>query len=265
METIVIPPLSPYDFIEKIKTPKMVEISRYLDFYKSTIKNFNELSIAPHFWIIPDNFLGKIVFVSDNCRELTPYTVEEWLNPEDPAMHFASLMHPEDRDFIFSASQFSMEVAQQFRLLGKTIKSSIYARFLNAQNEYRWMLVQVPKFYFDEEGVCQSLISFFTDLSHLSPQNKPIMTVMSSNNEGEQFFQVIPSSRKLISLTVPKLTKRQKQILKFMASGLSTPQIAEALKITYSTVQNHKRILREKTNTKSAAELMNYVIRHQLI
>jgi DNA-binding CsgD family transcriptional regulator len=265
METIVIPPLSPYDFIEKIKTPQMVEISRYLDFFKPTIEHFTEFAIAPYFWFIPDNYLGKIVFVSDNCRELTPYTKEEWLNPEDPAMHFASTMHPEDRDFIFSASQFSMEIAQQFHSVGKTLKTSIYARFLNAKNEYRWMLVQIPKFYFDEEGVCQSLISIFTDISHLSPQISPIMTVMSSKSGDEQLFQVIPSARKLIAVQRPNLTKREKQVLKLMAKGLSTPKISEELKISYNTVQNHKRNLREKTNTKSAAELISFVMTNQLI
>ena len=44
-----------------------------------------------------------------------------------------------------------------------------------------------------------------------------------------------------------------------MFKGLNTPQIADQLFIAYDTVENHRRNLRRKTQTKTAAALMNYV------
>ncbi len=265
MDIISIKPLSPYDFIEKVKTTRFEDIDWYTEYFATSIQAIAEVSVGPYFWFIPDNYLGKIVFISESCRELTPYTQEEWLNPADPPMQLASIIYPDDRGFVFSAIQFSNDIAQQFHKSGKSIKSNIYARFLNAKNEYRWMMIQSPKYFFNENGDCQSSLVVFTDISHLHPNINPMMTVMSSQVGEKQLFRVIPETRKMLSVEIPPLSKREKQIIKLMASGLSTPQISEELKIAYNTVQNHKRNLRAKTNTKTAAELISFVLRNHLI
>lgn len=50
-----------------------------------------------------------------------------------------------------------------------------------------------------------------------------------------------------------------------MISGYNTPQIAEKLFISYNTVENHKRNLRQKTNCKTSTELVYYVLKNSLI
>ena len=50
-----------------------------------------------------------------------------------------------------------------------------------------------------------------------------------------------------------------------MAKGLNSPEIAEKLFLSYHTVENHKRNLRQKTNSKTSAELINYVWSNNLI
>jgi len=50
-----------------------------------------------------------------------------------------------------------------------------------------------------------------------------------------------------------------------MAKGLKTPEIARELFISYSTVENHRKNLRVKTNTKTSSELMSFVIQNNLI
>jgi DNA-binding CsgD family transcriptional regulator len=265
METITIPHLSPQEFNEKIRVNAINDSQRYLDYFESTILNISNFAIGPYFWFIPDNSSMVFLKVSENCREQSPYTEAEWLNPEDSLTRWTNTIHPEDREFVLSAAQFSMEIAAQFHSLNKEIKTNIYGRFLNAKHEYCWKLMQVLGYYFDESGICPSVLLCFTDISHLSPQKSPIMTVLSSEGINKQLFQVIPATRQLISMPTAHLSKREKQIIKLMACGFSTPQIADELSIAYSTVQNHKKNIREKTNTKTAAELINYVITNQLI
>ena len=50
-----------------------------------------------------------------------------------------------------------------------------------------------------------------------------------------------------------------------MANGLNSPQISEKLFLSYHTVEKHKRNLRQKTSTKTSAELINYVWSNNLI
>src|SRR5690606_26898841 len=50
---------------------------------------------------------------------------------------------------------------------------------------------------------------------------------------------------------VPKLTRREKEILSYVAKGLTTNQIADALFISSHTVESHRKNLMEKFQTKS--------------
>ena len=69
---------------------------------------------------------------------------------------------------------------------------------------------------------------------------------------------------KLVNVALPNITKREQDILQLMAKGYNTPQISKELNIAYNTVENHKRNLRAKTNTKTSAELMNFVCNNNL-
>ncbi len=62
----------------------------------------------------------------------------------------------------------------------------------------------------------------------------------------------------------PSLTKREKEVLKLIAAGKSTPQIAEALFIANSTVETHRRNLISKCEVDNSKELMLYAIKNGL-
>ncbi|MBK6345279.1 MAG: response regulator transcription factor [Bacteroidales bacterium] len=61
------------------------------------------------------------------------------------------------------------------------------------------------------------------------------------------------------------LSKREFEILKLFAEGLSNPQIAEQLFISTRTVESHKNHIMQKLNLKSAVDLVKFAIRHQII
>ena len=62
-----------------------------------------------------------------------------------------------------------------------------------------------------------------------------------------------------------ELSKREKEILCWIAEGLSIKQAADKLHITESTVTNHRRNIMRKTNTKNIAQLIAYAVRHGII
>lgn len=57
-----------------------------------------------------------------------------------------------------------------------------------------------------------------------------------------------------------RLTKREGEVLKLIAEGLSTPQIALKLHIANSTVETHRRNLIEKLNVSNSKTLIRYAI-----
>jgi len=61
------------------------------------------------------------------------------------------------------------------------------------------------------------------------------------------------------------LTKRERDILCYMADGLSSKQIAWKLKISENTIANHRKSMLKKTNTKNVAQLITFACKSRII
>ena len=57
---------------------------------------------------------------------------------------------------------------------------------------------------------------------------------------------------------LPKLTKREKEVLILIAEGLTNPQICEKLFISVDTVDSHRKNLHTKLNVKNTAMLIKF-------
>ena len=65
--------------------------------------------------------------------------------------------------------------------------------------------------------------------------------------------------------TLKGLTPRQREVLKLIAEGRSTKQIALALKISVKTVETHRMLLTERLDIHHTAGLVRYAIKAGLI
>lgn len=63
----------------------------------------------------------------------------------------------------------------------------------------------------------------------------------------------------------PELTRRQTEILKMAADGLKNSEIAERLRISQRTVENHRASLMRKLDLHNRTELVRHAIRRGLI
>ena len=62
-----------------------------------------------------------------------------------------------------------------------------------------------------------------------------------------------------------RLTEREKEILKLIAEGYSSHQIADRLYLTVKTVLNHRRNIMEKLGIENPAQLIKYAIKIGLV
>lgn len=65
-------------------------------------------------------------------------------------------------------------------------------------------------------------------------------------------------------ITGAHLGKREREVLKLLAEGLTSPEIGGRLHIATSTVEVHRRNIMRKLDLHSIAELTKYAIRHGL-
>jgi len=66
------------------------------------------------------------------------------------------------------------------------------------------------------------------------------------------------------SADVPRLTERETEILRMVATGLSYKQIASRLVLSHRTVQNHVQNILGKLHLHNRVELVRYAIEHGL-
>lgn len=258
-------PISTEIFANKISAPDSQESSHYLEYFKPYIDNIDTYAIGPYFWFIPDNTTMRVIAASENISQLTPYSSFKLTNWDVNSVHgFANLIHKEDREYVLSAILYVMEKAENTSQdCFKKLKFSVYGRFMNAQNIYRWVVIQFPAFYITKR--VESVLVLATDLSHLNLIGTPLLTVSDYRNKLMQSFKIMMDTRKEIAYEVPKITKREQEVIRLMAKGLKSPEIAKQLFISYSTVENHRKNLRVKTNTKTSVELINFIIFNNLL
>jgi DNA-binding NarL/FixJ family response regulator len=63
----------------------------------------------------------------------------------------------------------------------------------------------------------------------------------------------------------PRLSNRQKEIVRLLSQGRNSKKIAEMLGISQKTVETHRRNIMLRVNCRSTAELVRYAIRNGLI
>ncbi len=112
------------------------------------------------------------------------------------------------------------------------------------------------------------------------PKNtsKPeLVNAIKAINEGEEYFSesvseiILKSYMKNIKQKEEKanmldtLSKREIEILKLFAEGLTNKEIADQLCISIRTVESHKTHIMQKLHIKSTVDLIKYAIKNKII
>jgi DNA-binding NarL/FixJ family response regulator len=67
---------------------------------------------------------------------------------------------------------------------------------------------------------------------------------------------------KLATITSSELTRREREILQLIASGLSNPAIAEKLFLSTDTIKTHRKNIMRKLDVNNTAQLVKYALDH---
>lgn len=237
----------------------------YYKFFQEKIDSIKDYAISTYIWILFNQAAKKIETVSENVEEFTPFKKIDWIhNMEDN--FFLKIFHSDDVDYILGAFQIAEEMRLQLNDSQKGIlKFNIYGRMIDKNNEYRLVMLKTIGQYINNKNEQEASLVVVYDMSQYNIANFPVMSLIVNNQKEIQYHKYIERGFKTIEFDVPKIRKREKEILSLMCKGYNTPQIALKLSISQHTVDNHKRNLRKKTNTKTSAELIAYIMIHNLI
>jgi DNA-binding NarL/FixJ family response regulator len=88
---------------------------------------------------------------------------------------------------------------------------------------------------------------------YLSPSIAPIVLAQLRNPSG------------INGSAQPRLTRREREVLKLIGEGATTKEVANRLGISAKTAQAHRENIKQKLDLRSTAALVRYAIKHKLI
>ena len=236
--------------IERFRTPQNIP-SRY----------------APVAFML-DYTTRKYIYVDEACFNLLGYTASYFL--EYGLEDYLKQWHPADFEVINNKV-----FPDNFNFL-KKLPAEKYAdivfsynyRFRNAEGNYVKVLQRFSYVPSTVSGKPYGMIGVVFDITYFKNDLSIVHTIEETKeiNGGlvnELLFKKIHPVYEPGSLQF--LSKRELEVLKYMAEGLSSKQIADRLLLSTNTVSNHRKNMLRKMNCKSSSELLSYAMKHGLL
>lgn len=186
--------------------------------------------------------------------------------PEYPQtlQQIINLIHPEDLAFVVAAEKATLE---KIRELGQenqlNLKSSYCFRMKTADGSYQLFYHQAIHLTKDEEGRLTTSLNIHTNIQHITQVNNFIVLVNGIGDRSD--YCRIDLSEKDMNPTIPKLSKREMEVLCLIGQGLSSLQIGKKLFISEETVRVHRKHLLKKTATNNSSNLIKKCIELSLL
>ncbi|WP_066217814.1 response regulator transcription factor [Formosa haliotis] len=134
------------------------------------------------------------------------------------------------------------------------------------------MMLQVAIIGFTDDLVPKHLIGIHSDISHLKPQNLDAVSFIHLKG-GKSYYNICIDKNyfspdhtlKNKFIWVENITKREREIINYIAKGHTTKSIANILNIAIDTVHTHRKNVLTKTGALNTAELITFSIHAGLI
>lgn len=207
------------------------------------------------FFFIGDMIKFKILFKSEGCLNLFGIRPEDFSHEK-----YFEIRHPDDVDRHLHLRQKFLKSAHEIYNEGKGQKllSSIF-RIRNNENKYSVILFQC--------------YLFFSETPHKTVYVLELLTLIDDNFKrkyenhhyyGSDLTYFRYPDEKLIN-TGFNFSKREFQIIQFLAKGLNTHEIAEKLNVSPFTINSHRSNILQKSGKKSIPELIAWLIETGII
>jgi len=185
--------------------------------------DFNVVYLSP-------NGLKKIDTTLEALQELGSKYIEVYYPPEDIAEYLPrlkELIERNDPDETFSYFQ--------------------QVKYVEEDGTWVWNMVDFRIFAWDETGKPILTIVIGTRIDQVPDLIIQAQKIRQDNNFIREKYQLFS-----------KMGKREKEVLKHVALGFNTSEIAGMMHISYTTAETHRRNIRKKLNVDTSMELVQY-------
>ncbi len=225
--------------------------------------NFDEIvssiiTIGPFYYYIIDFFDNlSISNMSSGFMEAHGVRPERITTVND----ILSFTHPDDMGFVSKAEEkgarFIYDVlgAEKFT----TVKMSYNFRFRVADGSYQLFNHQSLILTMDENNNFIKSLNIHTNINHIAKKNNHKISIIGLGGEPSYLnldvFESLPATSGA-SASAHRFTKREIEIIKLLAQGCGTKDIADKLCISPATAETHRKNILKKSGCKNSTELV---------
>jgi len=183
------------------------------------------------------------VYLNKFAIEITGYSQEEanTLGSE----YFRKVLHPEDFEVINQSIDYLRSISDD-NVYGGICRSK------PKEKDYVWQIGGTRVFKRNPDG---------TPLQFLNAA----IIINDEYHSQNQMIELLKENKRLLNEnTVLKLSRREREVLKLLATGDCARKISEKLNIDESTVISHRKNMLKKLNMHSTASLVNFAVENGL-
>ena len=228
---------------------------------------------------------GKYLYVSPSIFDLLGYLPERFL--DKGLEHLYALIHPADYPRILKEhAGFVNQITRK----GNDSINIIHHKYRLQHDRQQWVWVENTGIIltYGADNKPENCIGFLKKLSYSPSEIRQKTWINFSNNlakalhgappnglaaltnKRSAFFSEISSDTsfpQLMEIMLDQksdlnISRREKEVLQLIATGLSTKEIADQLFISNTTVISHRKNLLQKFTAKNTAELINKASKH---
>ena len=251
------------DYLQKAAQNK--EFSDEGEFFQA-MKDFQRLAhlgygFLPAFYIF-DYTKRKYIFCNEGVKRLLGYEVKEFIDGGHSFM-----IEIEQKEFFKVYNENIFPYCLNFLQNKPQIEHINYTFSFNTQlknSSGSWINVLQKCNYITskDKGLPLYNLGILVDVNCIKKDNVIVHTIEKSG----------PGASSIVEKTCffpfdedQMLTRQEKNILGYMAEGLSSKMLADKLCISENTVSNHRQNIIRKTNTNNVAQLIAFSIRNGII
>ena len=216
------------------------------------------ISTGPFYYYVIDFFDMSVSHVSSSITDFHEF------GPENVSFNdILGTMHPDDIEFVTNAeaaiANFFNANLDREKLLKYKISYNLRGRLKNG--EYILCNHQALMLTMDENGGYGKSLNIHTRIDHLATHNNYQFSLIGLDGEPSYMNLNVNSDIK----NAVEFSKREIDIIKNIADGLSSIEIAEKLFISDLTVKKHRKNILSKSSCKNTAQLVKICILQGII
>jgi DNA-binding CsgD family transcriptional regulator len=250
--------------LKEMATPLEIQEDPML-YFGPRIAQIDSFALGPYIWCVVDFADQGLYEIGGMTEEITGKPYAYWKRAQI-GQYLFELAHPDHIPHWMGYIQFVYAFLLQNpnRSAHRSLFPHVYLQMKSPQGNYRQRVMQFLDWRVESNGGVRYCLCLITDIEHLQLDLKgPEMVVLEIVNGKTKLIRsknIHAAPQQLEN--IPRLSKREIEVLRLMASGQTSKLIADTLGIAKNTVENHRQKMLRKTNCFTSAELIKYAIHH---